>query len=214
MTQAARRTRLRAARNAVIYAALSAEAYVNEFLAAHDALDDWDREPMHRKFLKGTEAAYGSPLFFADREAYPEIVELVKLRDRLAHPKPGFGVAGVRFEADEKYARLFSLPRIAEYIVMVGGAGDLLVPRLWHGPNGCHRPCGTAGPRSHSGVRQSAPAIPAWDAPSERQLFRQAGDKVMAQPRLQLGPISPYSRLEASKLRRAPDYFPRINDWG
>jgi hypothetical protein len=112
MTQAARRTRLRAARNAVIYAAFSAEAYVNEFLAAHDALDDWDREPMHRKFLKGTEAAYGSPLFFADREAYPEIVELVKLRDRLAHPKPGFGVTGVHFEADAKYARLFSLPQI------------------------------------------------------------------------------------------------------
>jgi hypothetical protein len=209
MKTAAQRSRLRAARNAVLYAAFSAEAYVNEFLAAHGVLDDWDYEPTHRKFLKGTEAAYGSQLFFADREAYPEIVQLIKLRDRLAHPKPGFGVQGVGFEADEAYARLFSLPRIAEYIVMVGGAGDLLVPRAY----GMDQldVIATVAWRGRDVIRDYAARhrrLPAWNAPSERQLFRQAGDMVMARPPLQLGRDSPHSRLAAAKAASRGDKHP------
>ena len=127
MLQAAQRARIRAARDAVLSAAFAGEAYVNEFLAAHGVLDEWDFERTTTKFLKGTAAAYGSPLFFADREAYPVLVDLYQLRDRLAHPKPGFGIEHIRFDAAEQYDSLFALPKVAEYIVMVGGAAELLV---------------------------------------------------------------------------------------
>lgn len=57
MRAAARRTRIQAARTAVLFAALAAESYVNEFLSVHGALTKWDRGPTHRKFLKGTHEA-------------------------------------------------------------------------------------------------------------------------------------------------------------
>jgi hypothetical protein len=87
MRAAARRARIRTAQTAVLFAALAAEAYVNEFLSAHGALEKWDREPTHRKYLEGTREAYGSQLFFADREAYPEIVALLKLRESPGSPQ-------------------------------------------------------------------------------------------------------------------------------
>src|SRR4051794_26043216 len=59
MRSAARRVRIKAARSAVLFCALSAEAYVNEFLEVCGVLDEWDREPTPRKYLKGTQAAYG-----------------------------------------------------------------------------------------------------------------------------------------------------------
>jgi hypothetical protein len=43
MRAAARRARIRAARTAVLFAALAAESYVNEFLSVHGALAKWDR---------------------------------------------------------------------------------------------------------------------------------------------------------------------------
>lgn len=200
MRKAARRARIRAARNAVLFAAFAGEAYVNEFLAAHGVLDEWDRERTTRKFLKGTEAAYGSPLFFADREAYPVLVELYQLRDRLVHPKPGFGGEGIHFEASESYESLFALPKVAEYIVMVGGAADLLVPRAY----GMHETdlVGLVAWRGRPVIRDYAErnrTLPAWNARSERRLFRQAGDHVMHMPRWDPGPDHWSTRLRTAR---------------
>jgi hypothetical protein len=196
MLTAARRARNRATRNAVLFAAFAGEAYVNEFLAAHDILDAWDRKPTTTKFLKGTAAAYGSPLFFADREGYPELLDLYGLRDRLVHPKPGFGVEGIHFEASGDYEALFALPTIADYIVMVGGAADLLIPRAY----GMDKTdvVGAVAWRGRDAIRDYATRnqeLPAWNAPSERQLFRQAGDHVMVTPRTDPGPDHWSTRL-------------------
>jgi hypothetical protein len=200
MRKAARRARIRAARNAVLFAAFAGEAYVNEFLAAHGALEEWDRKPTTKKFLKGTAAAYGSPLFFSDREAYPVLVELYELRDRLVHPKPGFGVEGIHFEAGEDYESLFALPKLAEYIVMVGGAADLLVPRAY-GMNEADL-VGLVAWRGRPLIRDYATRnhrLPTWNAPSERRLFRQAGDHVMEMPRWDPGPGHWSTRLRTAK---------------
>ena len=204
MTKAARSARVRAARSVVLYAAFAGEAYVNEFLAAHGVLEHWDRERTTRKFLKGTAAAYGSQLFFADREAYPVLVELYELRDRLAHPKPGFGRHGIHFEASEEYESLFALPKVAEYVVMVGGAADLLVPRAY----GMDQidVMGIVAWRGRSVIRDYANRhreLPDWDTVSERKLFRQAGDHVMAMPRgWEPSADHPYSRLRRAKEAR------------
>jgi hypothetical protein len=203
MERAARRARIRAARNAILFAAFAGEAYVNEFLAAHGVLSKWDRKPTAVKFLEGTAAAYGSPLFFRDREAYPVLEELYKLRNRLAHPKPGFGGEGIHFETSQDFEELFALPKVAEYIVMVGGAGDLLVPRAygmdqidlvgfvaWRG-----RPVIREYARRHAHLGD-------WNAPSERKLFRKAGDHVLRQPGWNAHPDHWSVQLRAARRRR------------
>jgi len=204
MTMAAVRARMRAARGTVLYAAFAGEAYVNEFLAAHGVLERWDRAPTTKKFLEGSAEAYGSPLFFADREAYPVLVELYQLRHRLAHPKPGFGGHGIHFETGEEYESQFALPRLAEYVVMVGGAADLLTPRAY----GMDQidVVGMVAWRGRAVLRDYASRhreLPAWDGPSERKLFRQAGDHVMGMPRAwEPGPDHPYSRLARARAAR------------
>jgi len=203
MKTAARKARTKSARSAVLFAALAGEAYVNEFLAAHGVLEEWDREPTTRKFLNGTEAAYGSKLMLPDREAYPVLVDLYKLRNLLAHPKPGFGTKGYRLEAPPDFERLFRLPKVAEYLIMVAGAADTLIPRaygfetvdihtmtIWRG---------------RSVIREYAKRqarLPRWNAPAERQLFRQAGDFLMAQTPWEPGPDSPWTRLRQAKAQR------------
>jgi hypothetical protein len=206
MQAAARQARVRAARTAVLFAALAAESYVNEFLSVHGVLEKWDREPTHRKYLKGTHDAYGAQLFFADREAYPEIVELLKLRDRLVHPKPGFGVATELGEPDVKFEALFALPRVAEYVVMVGGGADLLMPRAYGFDS--FDVAGTVVWRGRSVIREYAKRhskLPAWDAPAERPLFRQAGDHVMAMDPLPDAPDASWTRLRKAREARESD---------
>ncbi len=203
MRAAARRARIRAARTAVLFAALAAESYVNEFLSVHGVLAEWDREPTHRKFLKGTHKAYGSSLFFADREPYPVIVELFKLRDRLVHPKPGFGVTAVHGQPSTDFEQLFSMPKVAEYIVMVGGSADLLMPRAYGFES--IEVAGTVIWRGRSVIREYAKRhtkLPSWDDPPERKLFRQAGDHVMAMPKLPDAPGASWTRLREAREQR------------
>jgi hypothetical protein len=211
MRAAALRARVRAARTAVLFAALAAESYVNEFLSVHGALPKWNREPTHRKFLKGTHEAYGSQLFFVDREGYQVIVDLFKLRDRLVHPKPGFGVSGLLGQPDTDFEQLFAMPKVAEYIVMVGGSADLLMPRAYG-----FESIDIAGMviwRGRSVIREYAQRhskLPVWDAPAERPLFRQAADHVMAMPRLPDTPGTSWTRLrEARQERESSHNAPR-----
>ncbi|HEV7938050.1 MAG TPA: hypothetical protein VGP18_08510 [Solirubrobacteraceae bacterium] len=203
MRAAALRARVRAARTAVLFAALAAESYVNEFLSVHGTLEKWDREPTHRKFLKGTHEAYGSQLFFVDREGYQPIVDLFKLRNRLVHPKPGFGVSGLHGDPETEFEQLFAMPKVAEYIVAVGGSADLLMPRAYG-----FESVDIAGMviwRGKSVIRDYAQRhakLPAWDAPAERPLFRQAGDHVMAIPALPNVPGTSWTRLREARQKR------------
>jgi hypothetical protein len=89
-----------------------------------------DRWPTTKKYLEGTHEAYGEQLFFDDREAMPVIRELFRLRNKLAHPRPGLGVPSM-FEDDNADEQEFMPSRLAEFVVMVGGAGDLLVRRAY-----------------------------------------------------------------------------------
>jgi hypothetical protein len=172
MVAAARRQRLKQARTAVLFAALAAEAYVNEFLGAHDALGEWDRQPPHRKYLKGTEAAYGERLFLPDREPYPVLVAL--------------------------------FPTVANYIVMVGGAADVLVPRAYGFES--FEVVSRVAWLGRSVIRDFAARLkdlPDWDATAERALFRQAGDHVM---RLRPPPDHPdasWTRLRQAREQRS-----------
>jgi hypothetical protein len=206
MRAAGKRSRLRAARNAVLFAAFAGEAYVNEFLAAHGVLEKWDRKPTAEKYLKGTAEAYGCALYFHDRSSYPVLRDLYDLRNRLAHPKPGFGVRGLHSHASSDFAAQFALPKVAEYIVTVGGAADLLIPRA----HGMHKYdlAGLIAWRGKEAIRDYArrnKRLPAWNAASERPLFRQAGDLALEISRrtyLPLGPDHPYSQLDATRRGR------------
>lgn len=78
-------------RTAVLFAALSAEAYINqhldEYLSGRD-LAAIDRLPTVEKYAVGTRLTVGKTVF--DRGAPPlqQIASLFSLRDKLVHPKP------------------------------------------------------------------------------------------------------------------------------
>jgi len=82
------------ARTAVMFAALAAEAYVNEFLATMLNGGDFramDRLPTVEKYVVGCRLAPGEALFDRGREPVQTIASLFKLRDKLVHPKAGHG---------------------------------------------------------------------------------------------------------------------------
>jgi hypothetical protein len=112
------------------------------------------------------------------------IVELFQLRDRLVHPKPGFGVTPVHGQPSTDFEQLFSMPKVAEYIVMVGGSADSLTRRAYGFDS--IDVAGTTIWRGRTVIREYAKRhtkLPSWNDPPERKLFRQAGDHVMAMPK-------------------------------
>ncbi len=192
----------------MLFAAFAAESYVNEFLAAVMAdrrarLRTIDRWPTVKKYLEGTHEAYGAPLFFDDREGMPEIRQLFDLRNKLAHPEPGFGMSSI-FEADDEAEDEFAPPRLAEFVVMVGGAGELLVRRaygfdaldvvasaVWLGRDVI---------RSYA---QRASASPVPERRSEPPLLHQAISHVSGMPRLSADADLAISRLRAARKERS-----------
>lgn len=211
MQVTAKRLRLKAARTAVLFASFAAEAYVNEFLRAHlDQGEDFraiERMSTLDKYFVGTRLVYGERIFFRDREGAKELRDLFELRNRLAHPKPGFGVAGIHGAASDEFASLFALPRVTEFIIAVSGYGDVLTRRAY----GFDQPDLPAAIiwRGRPVLRDWAlrhDEIPAWNAPVERELFRQAGDYVMSMPPLPDHPDASWTRLrEAREAREAQD---------
>lgn len=101
------------------------------------------------------------------------------------------------------FEQLFSLPKVAEYIVMVGGSADLLMPRAYGFES--VDVAGTVIWRGRSIIRDYAKRLrmlPPWNAPSERKLFRQAGDYVMAMPKLPDAPGTSWTRLREAREHR------------
>lgn len=185
-TMQARQRRRMFSRLVVLFSAFAAESYVNEFLAARMSdrrkrLREMDRHSTPWKFLEGTYEAYGERLFSEDSEAMPVLRRLFKLRNKLAHPKPGFGPATM-FDADDEAERDFAPPKVAEFVVMVAGAGDLLIWRaygkdtidaiatvLWRGRSVIQ------------GYGERAATMPTPDRPSEPPLYEQAVRSVQQQ---------------------------------
>jgi hypothetical protein len=200
----ARRARRMFCRSAVLFAALAAESYVNEFLAVHladrpDDLRKIDRWPTVKKYVRGTGDAYGEQLFFDDREAMPVIRELFELRHKLVHPKPGFGPPHL-FESDAESEIDFAPPKIAEFVVMVAGAGDLLVRRAY-GFDALDVTAAVAW-MGRSVIRvygQRAAAMPPPSRPPERPLFLQALEHVQKLPSLPNDPTLSANRLAAAR---------------
>ena len=171
---------------AVVFAAFAAEAYINEYLGA--LAKDYGREDRKaldhmrvlQKYLFGPKIVSGKRLFVRGKPPIPELEALFTLRNKLAHPKPGFG-PGLIFDGPGDYERAFSATRIASQIVHVSVAAIVLVRAafkeqldipadiVWFG----------RGPILAYGVK--AEKLPQFDAQPERPLFAQALDTVLAE---------------------------------
>jgi hypothetical protein len=174
---AASRRRYTLACNVVLFSAFAAEAYVNEFLAAHLSgpdLDAIDRMRTIEKYIIGTRLAYGEQLFFRDREPYPDMKALFKQRNLLVHARPGTGPSSQGLTAVALEGALDPV-RLARFLVAVAGAANVLMPRaygfherdylpgrLWYGRQAVY----TYGER--------ASTMPAPGTPSEDYLLTQA----------------------------------------
>lgn len=134
--------RLRHGRNGVLFAAFAAEAYINEFSSA--MLSGADREALDRslsppmRYLVVPKYATGEPLFSRDDAVMPEIFTLFRLRNDLAHPKPGFAPRRidrarpfVSASRGREYATRLAPQRLARHIVAVAQAARLLNKRVY-----------------------------------------------------------------------------------
>ena len=126
--------RIRFSRNAMLFAAFAAEAYVNEFNTQRFGGKDYEAvEKLSTvdKYVLAPRLALGRELFPRDREPLQRLRALFKHRDMLVHPKPEKGLPdSIRatgyprvFEADPVYN-----PReAAAMVVAVAQAADTLV---------------------------------------------------------------------------------------
>ncbi len=192
----ARQNRVQSCWTAVIFAALAAEAYVNEFLAskldAKKDRDGLDRLSTVDKYVLGTRVAYPEEtLFRRDDEVIPTLAELFGLRNKLVHPKPGFAPSKLLAPPGE-FEGLVEPPKVAHYIVMVAGAAVLLMRRAY--PD---RPLDVPADMIWFGrtvileYGKRATKLPALGAASPAPLFKQAVDRLRknaAERRTSAGP--------------------------
>jgi hypothetical protein len=176
----AQRRRIEFARNAVLFAALAAESYINEFLAARldgRDFDAVDRMSTVNKYVLGTKLAMGEALFDREKPPVPALVDLFKTRNRLVHPKPGFGPPSIIGRADE-YDELFAPSSVAWFVVMVAAAGCVLVTRAF-GPKTMDIPASVIWP-AHEVVLdygRRAMTLPDRGDEPEPSLFAQAMER-------------------------------------
>jgi hypothetical protein len=166
-------------RTAALFAALAAEAYVNEFLATLLSGGDFravDRLPTIEKYVVGCRLALGEPLFVRGREPVQTIAALLKLRDKLVHPKPGYGPTRPYIDKTPGETEAdFTAARAGRFIVYVAAAAVILLKRarpeelidipatfIWQGRNTVF---------AHA-MRVSGD-LPPLDAPSEKPLLSQ-----------------------------------------
>jgi hypothetical protein len=123
----ARDLRLQHLRATVLFTALAAEGYANEFLATFlsgRALEGADRLSTVDKFVLGPRlAGLESPIEYG-REPGSALVELFKTRNELVHTSPQPGVYAIEMEKDE--ARPYEPQCAARYLIQVARAAVLL----------------------------------------------------------------------------------------
>jgi hypothetical protein len=121
--------RRRHSRTAILFAALSAEAYINEFLARHLVGRDLaavDRLPTVDKYVVGTRLVLGEVVFDRAHEPAQTIAMLFKVRDKLVHPKPGFGPHLNPLDAVQERETMFTPDAAGRYIAFVAAATTVL----------------------------------------------------------------------------------------
>ena len=127
----ARRRRSLSCLRGILYSALAAESYVNEVLAAQLAgadLNAVDRMSPVDKFVVGTRLAFEQSLFQRDSDPIPALTQLFRLRNKLAHPKPGLGLdAMLSEETEPDFDATFGIATLAHSVVAVAQAAHRLV---------------------------------------------------------------------------------------
>lgn len=211
MRRWAREERFTQTVNCVLFCAFAAEAYVNEFLASFAASNSEFKRLDHKygtpdKYLKGVEDVFGEPLFRETGDpddVIPTLRKLFSLRNDLAHPKPGLGPAGLSGESDPELDARLALPELANFLIIVAGAGDSLTMRaygfeyfdlhtrsIW---------------RARKVVREFAERcaeIPAPDAAAEPRLQFAISDYLMQQPPAPDHPDASWTRLRKAREAR------------
>jgi hypothetical protein len=123
----ARDLRLQHLRATVLFTALAAEGYANEFLAnflSGRALEGADRLSTVDKFVLGPRlAGLESPIEYGS-EPGPALVELFKTRNELVHTSPQPGVYAIEMQGGE--ARPYEPRCAARYLIHVAHAAVLL----------------------------------------------------------------------------------------
>ena len=206
----AREERFRQARTSVLFTALAAEAYVNEFLSASDLskarLKKLDGLPTVKKYTDATAEAFGEPLFWEGDEVTPKLTNLFELRHQLVHPKPGFGSPGMLAPSDLEMDEQFAMPALAGYLVYVGGAAEVLVRRAY-GYDHIDIP-GSILWRGRKALFEYADrqaVLPAPHGPDERTLWQLVGERMDELPKLGIPELSVNRLIEAKRARRAAD---------
>lgn len=126
--------RIRYSRNAMLFAAFAAEAYVNEFIGQHFAGKDYDaveRFSTIDKYVLAPRTALGREVLPRDREPVQTLRKLFRHRDVLVHPKPGAGLPDQirttgyprRIAADPVY----NPSEAAAMVLAVAEAADIIV---------------------------------------------------------------------------------------
>jgi len=119
--------------DAVLFLALAAESYINEYVRTRFEgadLDAVDRLSPVNKFILAPRIDSKSTLFHRDKYPIPRLVELFALRNRLVHPKPGFGPGGP-LDRDPEFAEQFQSARVVDFMLAVGASGYLLLKRAY-----------------------------------------------------------------------------------
>ena len=126
--------RVRFSRNAMLFSAFAAEAYINEFITQHSAGQDLailDRLATVEKYVFAPRLLLGRSLFPRDQEPLQSLRALFRQRDVLVHPKPEKGVPeAVRAESRvEAYAAdpMYNPSRAAGFLVAVAEAATVIV---------------------------------------------------------------------------------------
>jgi hypothetical protein len=130
------RVRMESRLQAVLFSALAAESYVNEFLGGHLTGGDFkavDRMSPVDRYVVGTRLGAGKEIFQRDRPPIPALRQLFKLRNRLVHPKPGFGPSPTLGPLGDFEAN-FESGKIADFMTAVAAAGIVLIKRTY-GPD-------------------------------------------------------------------------------
>jgi hypothetical protein len=125
------RSQTRFARNCILFSALSAEAYVNAFLAGRvlgSDLNALDRLPTVEKYVIGVRYAAGEVMFDRGAEPIQTLKLLFRARDALVHPKPGSRKAVATPAAAAEF--LVAAATAAQTLIERAGAGEVICKEI------------------------------------------------------------------------------------
>lgn len=180
LTAFAYERRRKHARNGVLFAAFAAEAYINEFTAAllsgknQKALDRVS--PVDRYILATGYIDSAKPLFRRDDGIIPVLADLFVLRNKLVHPKPGYGPRRFQEEATD-FDSTFNAAKLVRFVIIVAAAARVLVTKAY-GKDALDYPAAFiwSGSRVLLDYVERTSDLPRFDAPAERPLISQILD--------------------------------------